>query len=191
MKKIFFFVFFVFVLQSSYYFCSNFRLLMPFPFFSSRFWLASSRRRVYWNALLFFLFLFQSFILTDFLFFSLDFSWILQDSGKIFLFMFLFFFSFSFFLYAISFFLRLSAGLFKTAGIHLLSSVSTLDTLVSFATKLTNNFLFFLRNVLLTFRYFLCRFWRDLIQDTWELEAVSFFAKLTIFVYFFFIWNVF
>src|SRR5213082_3275261 len=152
MKKIFFFVLFIFVLQSLYHFRSNFSLLMPFPFFSSRFWLASSRRRVYWNALLFFLFSFQSFILTDFLFFSLDFSWILQDSGNIFL----FFFSFSFFLYAISFFLRLSAGLFKTAGIHLLSSVSTLDTLVSFATKLTNNFLFFLSNVLLTFRYFLC-----------------------------------
>ena len=109
MKKIFFFVLFIFVLQSSYHFRSNFSLLMPFPFFSSRFWLASSRRRVYWNALLFFLFSFQSFILTDFLFFSLGFSWILQDSGKIFLFMFLFFFSFSFFLYAISFF-------FKTFG---------------------------------------------------------------------------
>ena len=143
-EKNFFFVLFVFVLQSSFHFRSNFSLLTPFPFFSSRFWLAFSRRWVYWNALLFFLFSFQSFILTDFLFFSLGFSWILQDgSGKIFLFMFLFFFSFLFFLYAISFFLRLSAGLFKTAGIHLLPSVSTLDTLVSFATKLTNNFLFF------------------------------------------------
>ena len=139
MKKIFFFVLFIFILQSSYHFRSNFSLLMPFPFFSSRFWLASSRRRVYWNALLFFLFSFQSFILTDFLFFSLDFSWILQDSGKIFLFMFLFFFSFSFFLYAISFF----QGSSRLRVFICFLQFLTLDTLVSFATKLTNNFLFF------------------------------------------------